>query len=107
MSSSSFHQDWEPIVFKKHEKKKGPSGPSRAQKLDENKEAFDDHKKIQKGLADAIKNARIQLKITQDQLAKQVNVRPNVINDIEAQRGIYDHIAVNKIKKILGIKYKQ
>ena len=104
------HQDWEPVVFikpKKDEKKKGYSGPSHIQKLDENKDAFDDHKKIQKGLADAIKNARIQLKITQDQLAKQVNVRSNVINDIEAQRGIYDNVVMNKIKKILGIKYKQ
>jgi ribosome-binding protein aMBF1 (putative translation factor) len=109
---SSFHQDWEPVVFtkkpKKDETKKGYSGPSRTQKLDENKESFDDHKKIQKGLADAIKSARIQLKMSQGQLAKQVNVRSNIINDIEAQRGIlYDHVVMNKIKKVLGIKYKQ
>lgn len=107
----NFYQDWDPVVLStktaKSETCTSPTGSSRAQKLDEHKESFDDHKKIKKVIADAIKNTRIELKITQEQLAKQVNVRSNVINDIEAQRGIYDHVIMNKIKKVLGIKYKQ
>lgn len=107
-----FVQDWTPVVFKKKEEKKGPKGqgrvlgPTHLQKLDENSENYKDHKKIQKILADSIKQKRIELKLTQEQLAQKVNVRANVIHDIEIQKGIYDSVIMERIKKVLGITKK-
>lgn len=106
------HQDWEPVVLTTTAKKKKeaedvrlPKGPTRAQKLDANTEGGS-HKKIPKVLADAIRARRTELKLTQDQLAQRVNVRANVVNDIESQRGVYDSSVVEKIKRVLGITNK-
>lgn len=105
-----FVQDWTPVVFKKVKgtplEKKGPRGPSHLQKLDENSENYKDHRKVDKALSDAIKQKRIEMKLTQDQLAQRVNVRGNVINDIEAKRGVYDSSVVERIKRVLGITKK-
>ena len=103
-----FVQDWTPVVFKKKSESepKGPKGQTHFQKLDENSENYKDHKKIDKVLADAIKQKRIEMKITQEQLAQRVHVRSNVINDIEAQRGIYDSGVMERIKRVLGISKK-
>lgn len=115
----SFVQDWTPVVFTK--KKKGEAekrgvgqnqgfgrvlGPTHAQKLDENTENYKDHKKVPKALADAIRKNRLELKLTQDELAKKVNVRAGIINDIESQRGVYDFKVIEKIKRVLGITNK-
>ena len=113
----SFTQDWTPVVLKNKSKadelqKRGPTGqgrvlgPTHAQKLDENTENYKDHKKVPKVLADAIKQKRIELKLTQDELAKKVNVRAGVVNDIESQRGVYDSQVIEKIKRVLGITNK-
>lgn len=103
-----FKQDWEPVVFTKKVEKKGsiPRGPTHAQKLDENTENYKDHKRVTKKLADAIKQKRIELKMTQEQLAHKVNVRAGVVNDIESQRCIYDAATIEKIKRVLGITNK-
>ena len=114
-----FRQDWEPVVFTKKEGQgkslvQGNSGkplgrvlgPTHAQKLDENTENYKDHKKVPKVLADAIKQKRIEMKLTQEQLAQKVNVRSGVVNDIESQRGVYDAAVVEKIKRVLGITNK-
>ncbi len=87
------------------EKKKGPRGPTREQKLTGDQgENYKDHRKIPRELAEAIRSARISLKLTQEQLAKQINVRPVIINDIEAQRGTYDHVVIERIKRVLKIR---
>ncbi len=108
-----FHQDWETVVFRKKERGQGRVlgqgrilGPTHAQKLDSNSENYKDHKKVQKTLADAIRQRRIELKMTQEQLAHKVNVKANIVNDIESQRGVYDSNTVEKIKRVLGITNK-
>lgn len=111
-----FHQDWETVVFRKKEQSTVVQkrvlgqgrvlGPTHAQKLDSNSENYKDHKKVPKVLADAIRKRRIELKLTQEQLAQKVNVRTVVINDIESQRGVYDSVTVEKIKRVLGITNK-
>jgi ribosome-binding protein aMBF1 (putative translation factor) len=103
-----FSQDWEPVVLRKQGNNLGhrPTGPSHSQKLDENTENYKDHKRVPKLLADAIRQRRIDLKITQDQLAKKVNVRTVVVNDIESQRGVYDSPTIERIKRVLGITNK-
>lgn len=119
----NFHQDWEPVVFRNKSRDLGkasaldksvlldnrprkPSGPTHAQKLDQNTENYKDHKKIPKVLADAIKQKRIDMKITQEDLAKKVNVRSGLVNDIESQRCVYDPVTIEKIKRVLGITNK-
>ncbi len=106
-----FRQDWEPVIFQKKKKEhvSGPKrvqGPTHAQKLDENTENYKDHKKVPKALADAIRQKRIEIKLTQEQLAQKVNVRTSIINDIESQRSVYDSVTVEKIKRVLGITNK-
>ena len=105
-----FVQDWTPVVFKKNTPKeqgqKRVLGPTHAQKLDEHSENYKDHKKIEKALADAIKKKRIEMKLTQDQLAQKVNVRANVIHDIEAQKCIYEPNIIERVKRVLGITKK-
>ncbi len=105
-----FRQDWEPDVLHKKKKKAHVSGrvigPTHAQKLDENTENYKDHKKVPKSLADAIRQKRIELKLTQEKLAKKVNVRAGIVNDIESQRGVYDSVTIEKIKHALGITNK-
>ena len=74
-------------------------------KFDDNKESFE-HKKIPKALADAVKSARVSKGLTQDQLAKSVNERPCIVNDIENARGVYDHTKINKVLRALGLTLK-
>jgi len=111
-------QDWEPVVLRKQGQDRGlgqdstkfgrhrPTGPSHAQKLDENTENYKDHKRVPKLLADAIRQRRVELKLTQEQLAQRVNVRSGIINDIESQRGVYESTVIEKIKRVLMITNK-
>lgn len=106
-----FRQDWEPVVFQKKKKEHVSGqgrvlGPTHSQKLDENTENYKDHRRVQKSLADAIRQKRIELKLTQEKLAKKVNVRAGIVNDIESQRGVYDSVTIEKIKHALGITNK-
>lgn len=107
MKLMNFVQDWTPVVFKKKNvdqpKKQYVVNPLK--KLDENKESFE-HKKIPKKIADAIKTARTDKKMTQDHLAKMINEKPCVVNDVENMRGIYDHTKINKILRALGLSLK-
>lgn len=103
----NFVQDWETVVLKKKEQVSGQvSGRTHAQKLDENTENYKDHRRVSKVLADAIRQKRIEIKLTQEQLAQKVNVRAGIVNDIESQRGVYDSVTVEKIKRVLGITNK-
>jgi putative transcription factor len=81
-------------------------GSGVTQKLDENREDFH-HKKISKELADAVKNKRIELKLTQAQLAQRINEKVNIIQDIEGMNSVYNHVMINKTLKALGMSLKQ
>jgi ribosome-binding protein aMBF1 (putative translation factor) len=74
-------------------------------KLDDNPESFA-HKKIPKHIADAIQKKRLELKMTQLSLAQKINEKPNVIQDIEGAKGVYNHVLVNKTLRILGLSLK-
>ena len=97
-----FSQDWEPVVFKKkkpEEQRKGPSGAP-PKLIREDTDTF--HvKTVSKETAHKISSMRIALKLTQDQLAQKVNLRPAVIKDIEACKGPKDSAAINKILNFL------
>lgn len=122
------HQDWKPVILRVKQEGNGKSEKDvrRAlqnggvvethvkissqgvvsQKLDDNREDFH-HKKIPKEIADAIKNKRIELKLTQAQLAQRINEKVNVIQDIEGIKCVYNHVIVNKTLKALGLSLKQ
>lgn len=103
----NFYQDWTPVVFeKKKNEVKRVSVLPQYRKIDENRESFE-HKKISKKLADAVKVRRIELGLTQEQLANKINERPAVVNDVEAMRGVYDHVRINKLLRVLGLTLKQ
>jgi ribosome-binding protein aMBF1 (putative translation factor) len=101
---SSFHQDWEPVVLSKKKKDSNPPPPAPAPKKEI--ETGDDLKKIPKMYARAIQTKRTELKITQEKLAKSINEKTAVVNDIENARGTYDHVVMNKILKALGLSRK-
>ena len=100
-----FSQDWEPVVFKKktEPKKQVPHG---IQKVEQNRESFE-HKHVQKELASRIQKKRLEMKITQAQLAQRINERPSVVNDVESCRGVYNPSHVNKILKVLGLTLRE
>ncbi len=105
---SFYQQDWTPVVFTKKTDTsvtKEKKVIVQKSKLDDNRESFE-HKKIPKHIADAIKDKRIEMKMTQEQLSKSVNERPSVVNDVEAMRGVYDHTKINKILRALGLTLK-
>lgn len=127
------HQDWKPVVFKvkkegngkdeksirqaqqlgrqidtqvrKIIKEKGAGSIVSIAKLDDNGEVFA-HKKVDKQMADAIKNKRIELKMTQAVLAQRINEKPNVIQEIETMKSIYNHVMINKVLRSLGLTLK-
>lgn len=85
-----------PIVMKK-----GPSGaPPKI--IRDDIEVFR-HKEIPKELADRIKSARIAKNLTQDKLAQAINIRPAIVKDIEACKGPYNHMYINKVLKYLSL----
>ena len=108
------HQDWTPIVFRKREKEKTiennqlkekQKGDQISKKLLDNPEDFH-HKQISKEVADAIRQKRIELKLTQLQLAQKINEKVNVVQEIENMKAVYNHIIINKIFRILGLSSK-
>ena len=54
--------------------------------------------------AQAIQKARLEKKLTQAQLAKQVNEKPAVIVEMEAGKARYDAGVVNRIEQALGVQ---
>ena len=98
-----FQQDWEPVVLTKKKDSPKPSPPPPPKK---EIETGDDLKKIPKMYARAIQVKRTELKLTQEKLAKSINEKTAVVNDIENARGTYDHVVMNKILKALGLSRK-
>lgn len=107
------HQDWNPVVFRNNNIKNNQQTETvlrkqqttSLKKLDDNPETFD-VKRVDKELADAIKNKRCELKMTQAMLAQKVNEKPNVIQEVETMKAVYNHVIVNKILKALGLNLK-
>ncbi len=107
------HQDWNTVVFRNNKQTKNLPTETvlrtketiSVKKLDDNPETFE-LKKVDKELADAIKNKRCELKLTQVALAQKVNEKPNVIQEVETMKAVYNHIVINKILKALGLNLR-
>ena len=104
------HQDWSTVnvgnnTLKKVEKeiveKKKEIDP-KISKLD-----IDDIPKLKyvpKDICNSIIQARCAKKLTRDDLAKQLNMKVDVIANIELGKALYDGNTIAKIKKTLNIK---
>ncbi len=104
------HQDWKTITVNKNNKnndsvpKKKQSNLSKEKVLEKKVEEDNlKHKKIPPELKQKIIQTRCALSLTQKQLAQKCNLPLQIINDIETGKAIYNHIHINKIKRILKI----
>ena len=109
------HQDWKKVIikkpkttteFRKENNISKPSSTNQKLKSIEKKAEEGDlkHKKITKELRLQIQQARNSKGLTQKQLAQQCQLTPQIINDIESGKAIYNHSHISKIKRILKIK---
>ena len=66
-----------------------------------------DFKTVPKEIATQIQQARVEKKVTQEQLAKKVQENVRVIKDLESATGVYDPKVVEKIEKALNVKFER
>jgi len=52
-----------------------------------------------------LQSARMARKLTQEQLANQINERKNLINSYEVGNIVPDHKLLNKLRRVLNIKF--
>ena len=122
------HQAWEPVIFKKrYNPCRKPTALDRAngnvkivskkKKINSQKDhdhakmaKIDRENKIQKvntigrELGIKIQQARANKKLSQKQLAQQLNMKQDIIAKYETGKAIYNQRILNKIKKILSIQ---
>ena len=101
------HQDWEQYIVHCKNTPKDKNGKEVKRDKDNSKSNILDkkvekgelkHKKIDKSLSQQIQRARLSKGLTQKDLAKQLSIQPNIINDIECGRAIYNGQQISKIK---------
>ena len=112
------HQDWKPIILKKNSETKKTKNTILTCKNNLNNNQVintdinlkkldkDDIVKIDyvpKEISKKIQQARLNYKMSQEALANKLNIKKNVINDLESGKLKYDKAFVNKVNKILKI----
>ena len=110
------HQDWKSVVLKninvvpknqpknivkKEDLPKSSVNPS--VKLDENDEVLK-IKYVSKDISQLIINGRIAMKLTRKDLANKLNLKEDIITDIETCKAIHDGNQIAKIKKLLCLQ---
>ena len=114
------HQDWETyivhcknkdnVINKENEstkkvKKKNTGVGQKDNKLDKKIEEGDlKHRKIDPELSKKIQQGRISKGLTQKQLANQLSIPVNEINEMEGGRFLYNGQKISKVKRFLSIK---
>lgn len=116
----SHSQDWKPVIWNKPKPKTTNAAVQRGynvstvarvnptvaskNKIDNNE--IDTIPKVSKSFGQAMQKARLAKKLTQKQLAQQINVKPQIINQYESGKAIKDSATISKIRNILQIKGK-
>ncbi|XP_021764462.1 multiprotein-bridging factor 1c-like [Chenopodium quinoa] len=54
----------------------------------------------------AIQKARIEKKMSQAELAKQINERPQVVQEYENGKAVPNHMVLAKMERVLGVKLR-
>lgn len=135
-STGTIAQDWEPVVLHKSKPKaqdlrnpkavnqalrsgaeiqtvkKFDAGSNKktapvvnARKLDEGTEpaALD---KVPTEVRHAIQKARLEKKMSQSELAKQINERPQVVQEYENGKAVPNQAVLAKMERVLGVKLR-
>lgn len=92
-------QDWTPVVIKKPTPKPIPK-PTKPKELDEIGKV--QHTTLE--LRKQIQNARMAKKMSQTDLAKQINEKPNIIQAYENGKAIPSTQILQKLRRVLGVK---
>jgi ribosome-binding protein aMBF1 (putative translation factor) len=104
---SNYSNDVKDIILgngKKKEKKEINFEPMHKEIKNLNSDDPDAPKKVNSEIASKIRNARCMMKLSQEDLAKKLNVKVNIIKDYERDSGItVNRIFLKKIYNILGI----
>ena len=64
-------------------------------------------KTIPKEIATQVAQARTEAKITQEQLAKKIQEKVSFIKELESANGVYNPKIVEKIEKVLNVKFER
>ncbi|CAI9100303.1 OLC1v1037276C1 [Oldenlandia corymbosa var. corymbosa] len=85
--------------------KKAPPTAVNARKLEEAEEpaALD---RVSTEVRQAIQKARIEKKLSQADLAKQINERPQVVQEYENGKAVPNQAVLAKMEKVLGVKLR-
>ena len=107
-SNNNSMQDWDRIVLKKKSNKSKnvkttayKKNYTEAHLIDDNPDTFK-HKKITHQFKTELIKARNKKNITQEQLAKLMNIKKSIINKYEQGTTIPNNTIINKLRKILG-----
>ena len=117
------HQDWNVVILRKFKKNnvdvscknemvektirnKPKDTVVDIRKLEDNHDGSH-HVLVSKEVANEIVKKRIELKMTQADLAQKINEKPCVIQEVESMKAIYNHVLINKIYRALDIKKKR
>ena len=113
-------QDWKPVIWSKPKPKTASDAAQRGynvttiQRINSNvvsknkidQKEIDNLPKVTKSFGQAMQKARLARKLTQKQLAQQINVKPQIINQYESGKAIKDPQIMSKIRNALQIKGK-
>lgn len=120
MSSSYDHQDWKPVVFRKAPAKKECAPPQRApgsghvRKLEADLNAscteaapeLGPLSKLDHATRQAMAKARVEKKLSREQLAAKANVPVAVVQALETGGIVQERNALTRINNVLGTKLK-
>jgi len=104
------HQDWTPVVFKKKvvNKEKNiitSNGlPQYVKKLNDISSEDISNKYFEKDYINQVIAKRMEMKLTQKQLAINCNLDCSIIQRFEQGKEVYNHNLKNKLNKVLSIK---
>ena len=105
----SFYQDWEPVVFRKpkpvvHVVQRDSLAEQRnaLRKIENEEKKF---AKLDLSMRQKLTQARIAHKLSQTDLAKKINMRPQIIQELESGKCIPDSekSVLNKLQKGLNV----
>jgi putative transcription factor len=74
-------------------------------KLDDETEVLS-HERVSTDLKKNIMQARLDKKLTQAQLAQQINEKPQVIQEYESGKAIPNNQIIVKLERVLGVKLR-
>ena len=104
-----FHQDFTEIVFRKN-KRLPNDGPkievSKKQKILDDCNDVHALKLFGRENGKLLQSARLNAKLTQEQLANQIHEKKKVINSYENGNIVPDNKVLNKLRNKLNIKFK-